>query len=586
MDIFSLTLKSFSILNKKEMVGVYLLILASIINSLIQTLGLISIMPFIALIADPSLAESNSYILLLKETLAIESHQSLLILFASITFISLLISNTIIVIDYWASLDFFNRIGSKLSNQLLKIYLSKPTQIFYNHKISDISKKINSEVDRVIIGTQLSVISLITDIITLLVIFSLLVYINIWVSLITVTVLITAYFLVFKLLSDRINTLGNEFDKMETSVYSNLRQALDLYREIQISGKKSHFIDKFSTPNDTLYKNSTRYHVLKFLPVQLIELIAFAVVLSMSTYVSLILSNSMQAITTISIFAFAAYRFIPILKSIFDEFEEIVYSSPVLENLLSEFNQSNQNTLSRCSNKKDDKKLYLENNIQLKHISFTYDGANNPVFKQLNFQIKANQFTCISGRSGIGKSTLLDLILGLIPASSGSIYIDNYELNDTNRRNWQDNIGYVPQHTQLIEGSILDNIGFGLTKSEVDREQAMAVAKLACIDQYIDQLENHLDTIIGNGGLSLSGGEKQRIAIARSLYHRPQVLILDEATNELDNATEKNILSALSKLKNISIIFVTHKASVTSVADRVITLAESGVSLSNIERSA
>jgi ATP-binding cassette, subfamily B, bacterial PglK len=578
MNKLAFTFKSFSILDKQEKIGVAILLSISIINSLIQTLGLISIMPFIALIADPTIAESNQYIALIKEYFLIESHQSLLTLFAASTFIALLASNAIIVLNYWASLSFFNRIGSKLSNLLLKKHLDKSTQEFYTHKIADTSKKINSEVDRVIIGTQLSVMSLITDTITFSTIFLLLLFINVWVSIFTTFALVTVYYLVFKLLSKKVNELGKEFDELETSVYSTLRQALDMFREIRIAGKNSFFIKKFSQPNNSLYLNSTSYHVLKFLPIQLVELFAFAIILSVSTYVSVIQPNTMHAITTISIFAFAAYRLIPILNSIFDEIEEILYTSPVLQTLLSEFQQSDSIKNEQMTNKR----TILKSNISIHHLSFSYDRSNTSVFEDFNLDIKLNQFTCISGRSGIGKSTLLDLLLGLIQPTSGSIMVDSNELESNNIRQWQNNIGYVPQHIQLLEGSIIENICFGVENNEVNLEQVKEVARIAGIHHHIENnLIDKYQTIIGNGGLSISGGEKQRIGIARSLYHNPQILILDEATNELDIKTEAEVVNSIANLNNKTIIFVTHKASIISMSDTVITLSENSITIEN-----
>ena len=570
MNQISTTLNSFSVLNKKEKLGVSILLLVSVINSLIQTLGLISIMPFIALIADPSIAQNNSYILVMKDLLNIQSHQSLLMLFASITFLALLVSNAMIVINYWASLDFFNRIGSKLSNKLLTKYLNKSLQSFNNNKISEISKNINSEVDRVIIGTQLSVMSLISDIITLTIIFTLLLFINIWVSVITAIALLCAYFLVYNFLSNRINHLGKEFDIMETSVYSNLRQALDLFREIKISGKKSFFIDKFSLPNDTLYRNSTRYHVIKFLPIQLVELLAFAVILSISTYISVIQPDTVNAITTISIFVFAAYRFIPILKSMFDELEEIVYASSSLSALLNEFSSPiSKNDISETNDS-----LILLSDIHFEQLSFKYEASKTQVLNNIDFKITNNLFTCITGQSGIGKSTLLDLLLGLLTAQSGAIRLDGIQLEKSNMRAWQNNIGYVPQHIQLIEGTVADNICFGVNKQKIDTERLKKVCQIANIDELIEhQLKEGYETIIGNGGKSLSGGEKQRIGIARSLYHDPQILIFDEATNELDIKTEDQIITEISKLEDKTIIFVTHKPSIMKKADMTIDLS-------------
>ncbi len=571
MNKFILAYKSFSILTKSEKRGVLLLLLVSIINSLIQTLGVISIMPFIALIADPSIAQENQYILLTKEYLSIDSHQHLLMLFGVITFMALLLSNAIIVLNYWISLAFFNQIGGKLTYELLDSYLSKLPHAFYKYKVSDLTKKIHSEVDRVLIGTQLSVISLITDIIILCIIFSLLLFINIWVSIITAFTLMAAYFLVYNFLSNKINKLGEEFIDMETEEFSNLRQALDMFKEIRIAGNKSYFVNKFRIPTTALYKNSTNFHVLTFLPTQVIEVVSFAVILIISTYIATATTGGAHAITTISVFAFAAYRFIPILKSIFDELEEIIYVSPLLETLLKEYSEHEVD----ASQTADKTRLNLTNKIQFKDVSFRYSADKKPIFENFNISIPINELTCITGKSGIGKSTLLDLLLGLISPQSGQLLLDNNILTTNNIRQWQNNIGYVPQHIQLLEASVIENICFGIDENLIDLDRVIEVSKIACIhDHIVNNLNDGYQSIIGNGGSALSGGEKQRIGIARCLYNNPQVLIFDEATNELDLTTEAEVLDNIKQLSDKTIIFVTHKPSVISQASNIINLPD------------
>jgi ABC-type bacteriocin/lantibiotic exporter with double-glycine peptidase domain len=545
------------------------LLFISLTNALMQTMGLISIMPFIALISEPSLADSQRHIILIKDAFGIQSYKDLLIFFGVLSFISLLISNALVIINYWINLWFFNNFGLKTSTTLLSNYLQNPPHSFYKNSTSKLSKRIFSDVDRVVVGTLLAYIGIFTDIVILLVITGLLIFVNPLATVVIITILISCYMLIYMLIAKKIDVLGRSFNIDEDSIFSIIKQSLEFYKEIRISGKQDFFIKKYYSSAKRLYRGTTKFYALKFIPIQIIELSIFLIILCLAGYLAISSNNIGITITTISIYAFSAYRIVPVLKGIFDNVEEILHTRSIFQPLINEINGSGLS--SDIINKNI---VTLTNSISLKHINFTYLGNKSPVIKDLSLSFNKGELTCIIGKSGVGKSTLLDILLGIIRPDSGTIYADNIEITSSNLVSWQKNIGYVPQKIHLLESSVLENIAFGIPIKDIDIERAMVAAEIACIDELINgQLEGGYSTQIGDGGHLLSGGEVQRIGLARAVYGQPKILILDEATNALDSDTESMIISNLKALDDMTIIFVTHKTSVINLADELINLS-------------
>jgi ATP-binding cassette subfamily C protein len=533
-------------------------------------------MPFIAIISEPSLVENNPQIILLKELLGANSYESLVLVFGTFTFTSLILSNFFATFNFWISLRFFSHKEHVLTRDLLDIFLSKKSSRFYKTKKSQILKYILSDVDRVIIGTQLALIALISNILISVVVFSLLLYLDVRITLIATALLGFAYILIYVVLAKKINAYGEEFALIESKIYAATNHAIDLFREIKVSGKKQYFIKQYSTSSKDMVDHSIKYHILTSLPTQFVELLAFGALILIATYYSVTdVENSVNTIASISIFAFATYRLVPILNSIFDGFEEILYNSVLLQELLHVYNNKEADPVQTGSIESSDSRLEIHESFELSNISYRYEPDFPRVLNDFSIEFAKDQLTCISGRSGSGKSTILDILLGLIRPAEGCLSVDGLPLKDDDIRCWQNNIGYVPQKVHFLDGTVTQNIAFGVASENIDPARVKHVAEIAAIDELIEnQLPDKYDSLLGDGGITLSGGEKQRIGIARSLYHDPQVLVFDEATNELDNETEMQVLNNIKALNNKTIVFVTHKPAVMKASDRHIEIVK------------
>ena len=463
-------------MSKSERYKLIALLLVSVLNALMQTLGLVSIMPFIALISDPTMADSQPYIVWLKKALELNDYQDLLLFFGGFSFLSLLISNSLVILNYWLSLKFFNNFGLNTSTQLLKNYLNNPFKVFYKHSTSQLSKRIFSDIDRAIVGTLLAYVSLFTDITTLIVVSGFLLYINPTTTIITVASLFICYLLIYFLIAKKIDGLGTRFTADEDSIFTRIKESLVFYREISVSGSQDYFVSKYSHSAKALYKGSTTFYALKFIPVQVIELTIFILILILSGYLATSGQSIGITITTISIYAFSAYRIVPVLKNIFDSIEEILHAKSIFTPLLQELSNDLQEEILSA------KEFELKQGLELNNISFSYPGCKSKAINSISTRINKGELTCIIGKSGSGKTTLVDIILGLIEPNAGKIWIDGKVLSAKDTPSWQQSIGYAPQKIHLLEASVLENIAFGIPPEEIDLEKVYLAAEYACLN--------------------------------------------------------------------------------------------------------
>jgi ABC-type bacteriocin/lantibiotic exporter with double-glycine peptidase domain len=558
-----------SLFEGAELRRIAMLLAVATADGVIQALGVASIMPFIAILSDPSLADTSRFFILLKGILPAGLDDKLVWVTGLFALVVLVISNALTMLDYWLSLRLFNEKRYHLSIRLLSLYLDQELLDFNRRKVSEMSTTILSEVERVVIQTLMAAMGLVADIIVAVSITCLLLLVNPWATALTAIVLGGGYLLVHFFIVREVERLGQAHAKAEAGMFAGLSQALALFKEVKIGGKKPFFVQRFAGPAKDVVRITNRYEILNFVPAQLIEVMAFGLLLAVALYLTDLPQSNFSAIGVLAFYAFAAYRLVPVLKSLLKGVETIRYGATVVDDLLSELDQRSR---SRAPEPVALGRLPLVTEIRLEAISFRYPHSASAVFEDLDATIPAGRLTCVIGPSGAGKSTLLDLLLGLIEPTSGRCLVDGVPLTAGNRRQWQNGVGYVPQQVQMVDGTLAENIALGET--DIDSGRVEAAARAAGIHRLArEQLASGYDTPVGDGGHTLSSGERQRVGIARALYHDPDVLVLDEATNELDAATEELVLSHLLDLSGKTVVFVTHKAAIWERADVLVKLA-------------
>jgi ABC-type bacteriocin/lantibiotic exporter with double-glycine peptidase domain len=342
-------------------------------------------------------------------------------------------------------------------------------------------------------------------------------------------------------------------------------------KDLKILGRESAYLNSFDKPSENFSSCQATSQTLSQVPQYIVEVVAFGSLLVMSMYT--IVSNEADLGTMLPIlglYALGALKLKPSLQQIYSAVSSLRFGKPALEIILKDLKQKSEQEIS-ISN--DFERLSFKNEIKLKNITFMYPSKEVSALKDISIEIKANSTIGIIGTTGAGKSTLVDIILGLLTPTSGDIVVDGNVLDSANIRQWQNTIGYVPQSIFLADDTIASNIAFGVDKEHVDMAQVKSVSQMAQVHEFVSELEKGYDTIIGERGVRLSGGQRQRLGIARALYHNPELLVLDEATSALDNQTEAEVMKAINNMSGRkTIIMIAHRLSTVEKCDKVIKL--------------
>jgi len=336
-------------------------------------------------------------------------------------------------------------------------------------------------------------------------------------------------------------------------------------KDILLFGRSSDFINRFQQTGKSFAKAKASNAILALMPRYVIELIAFSsVIIIVLVLMFTDQSNLSLIIPTLAIYAFAGFKLLPALQQIYASTAQIKGNIVAFENIVHDLSLSedpfHENT--DLNHMVDNKCFTFNHTLELRNITFTYPGKSSPALSSFNMVVPVNSVIGLVGPSGSGKSTVIDFILALISPDEGAgqLIVDNKPINEINKRSWQNIIGFVPQQIYLSEGSIAENIAFGIPSKNIDFDKVSNAIKLAQLDSWIEEQPSGVHTKVGERGVKLSGGQRQRIGIARALYNDAEVLIFDEATSALDGITEKLIMEAIQNFYGKkTIILIAHR---------------------------
>lgn len=530
-----------------------------------EVIGIGSIMPFISVASNPDNVIENPYLNLAYTFFRFESVEGFLFFLGSLVVILLLVSNSLrTVVTYLLKRYSAMRFHS-LSLRLLRRYISQPYVYFLNQNSSDLLKNILGEVGVVINKVLVPTLEMATNIIICLFIVGLLVIVNPLLALLMSIVLSITYILIYMFVRKKLKELGSQRVEANRKRYKHTSEVLGGIKDVKLLGRESVFLDHFKEPSKRFVLNDAYSNVIAVVPRYALETIVFGGILLIVLYLMKVQGDFSNIIPIVSLYAFAGYRLMPAMQKIFRGITKLKYNLPIVDLLYNELNGLKEYPLpDRIMSINS---LPIEKEIQLKDIEFTYPKSRERVIKKQSLTVKANTTVGLVGPTGCGKTTIVDVILGLLEPQSGELIIDGTKIKSNNLRNWQANIGYVPQSIFLIDDTVAKNIAFGVPDKEIDYEAIKKAASIANLDGFIEnELDDGYDTLVGERGIRLSGGQRQRIGIARAVYHNPAVIILDEATSALDGLTEKAIMDAIHNLS--------HKKTIIMIAHRLTTVKE------------
>jgi ABC-type multidrug transport system fused ATPase/permease subunit len=555
--------------------GVLLLCMV-LIMALLDVLGVASILPLIAVLANPELIQVNPLLNELYVISGFNNTNKFLFAFGSAVFLLFIFSLGFKALTTYAQLRFALMREYSIGKRLVEGYMYQPYSWFLNRNSADLGKTILSEVAEVIGKSLMPTITLITQGTVAFCMLIMLLIIDVKLAIIIGITFGISYWLVFNATSGVLSKIGEDRYRTNQDRFTAVNEAFGAFKEVKISGLEEAYINRFTTPAHAFAYQHATAQVITQLPRFALEGIAFGGMILVVLYLIAQNGNFNAALPTISLYALAGYRLMPAFQQIYAAVTQIRFSGPALDSLHNDLMMLKpKNTL-----RKQDE-VHLKEYISLENISYHYPNSKSKTLKNINFKIPAKSTVGFVGTTGSGKTTTVDLILGLLEAQEGTLKVDGQVITEKNRRAWQRCIGYVPQQIYLADDTVAANIALGVDPKKIDQFALERAAKIANLHNFvIAELPNQYQTVVGERGIRLSGGQRQRIGIARALYKFPQVLILDEATSALDNITEQAVMEAVYNLGHeITIILIAHRLSTVEACDTIF-LFDNG-SLSN-----
>ena len=569
------TLKKFLfLLSPPELKRAGLLMIMITIMALLDVIGVASILPFMAVLTNPSLIQTNvilNKIFLYSNIFGIETNQQFLFFLGIIVFILLVTSLLFKAITNYAQVRFIQMRGYSIGKRLLEGYLHQPYSWFLTHNSADLGKNILSEVDKVVDYGISALFDLISKSIVTVTLIALIILVDPKLTLIVGLSLGSAYCLIFYIVRNYLKRTGDERFKNNKLRFTAVGEAFGAAKEVKVGGLEEIYLGSFSKSAKVFASTQASAEIISQLPRFLLEAIAFGGILLIILYIMSQTGNFSNALPIISLYVFVGYRLMPSLQQIYVSLTSLTFVGPSLQKLSNDLRN-----LKNYRAYEDKETVYIKKNISLNSIQFNYPNTSKPSINNLSLNISAKSKVGLVGATGSGKTTIVDIILGLLEPQFGTLKVDDITITKKNSRSWQRNIGYVPQHIYLSDDTIAANIAFGIEPKKIKQELVEKVSKIANIHNFIvHELPLNYQTVIGERGVRLSGGQRQRLGIARALYNNPKLLILDEATSALDNQTEEAVMDAIYNLSNdITIILIAHRLGTVKNCDEIFLLSK------------
>jgi ABC-type multidrug transport system fused ATPase/permease subunit len=571
--------------DRQKALGLLVLI---VISSVWETAGIASIGPFLAVISSPDAIEKSWSIKLLYQWSGAPDLRTFDIYLGVASAAMVLAGNALASLTLWLVCRFTFGQGFKIGYRLLAVYLAQPYSFFLRNNTVDLARNVYDEVPRAITGVILPAFYVVARFVSIALITALLIYIDKFVAFFLLAFFGAFYLLMYKGFQ-RWNTRNREtMTDMRAATHRLSSESLGGIKELKVLGGERSGLQAYAIPALSVADADARHQILATIPKYLLESVGFVALIAIVLFLLLRGDPQFATLPLVAVYGFAGYRMMPALQHLYTNLHFVQYYASSLRLVVAALEQGGPPAAPQSS-AKPVAPLPFKHGIEFDDVSFRYPTAD--VLEHISFRVKAKSVTGIIGTTGSGKSTMLDIMLGLLQPTGGLVRIDGAVLDETTARRWQAGIGYVPQQIFLSDSTIAENIALGQAREEIDVDRLRMAAKAAHVEEFVQELADGYDSRIGERGVRLSGGQRQRIGIARALYRNPDVILFDEATSALDNLTEVAVMDTLQGLTGTkTIVLVAHRLTTLRLCDQIILLengriAEQGTYDEMLERS-
>ena len=562
---------TFNFIRKHQPYSIYLLIVIFVISSFVEAIGISFVMPVIALVLEENFLKilaSSSFGKFVPNFILNMDRDSALMFFSVFVIVTYLIKNLLLIITEYLKSIFINSIKEKISTILMNKYLHQDYLYHSKKDNSEMNSTINQKINDLTDGLIASLLVIIAEVIMVIALVLLIIFFNQINTFLILIALFCVGIISAKIISIFIKRLGKKRQKSVNVKFENFTNIINNFREIILTGKTGLYFLKFSDSLKTIAKMDALRASLQRSPQLIFETLGIAGLVIIIYYLLNMNASTVKIIATCTFFAAVCYRAIPSLHKILFFYYNIKYYDPTFIEIKKEIDIENKIQY-------HDEKYTVSKNLKLKNIYFKYDDNKNDIINNLSLNINYNSSIGISGNSGSGKTTLLDIISGLIVPKKGELIIDDEIIENTFlRRKLQNNISYISQKTTVINDTLMKNVCFGIEEKDINLSRYKDVIDTCELNNIEKNFDQNFKKV-NEQGKNISGGQLQRIGIARALYGDKQILIFDEATNALDEQLEKNIIKKLNEIKeNKIMIFVSHNIELLKNFDHVYEIKE------------
>lgn len=552
------------IFSGKEKLQIGLLMIMVVAGSFLELMAISVFSPFIDLIMDMDSLEDSTVMSFLYHFLHFTDTRHFLVFLSAGIIAIYIVKNVYIIVEKNIIYKFSYRIQRTMSTKLLKAYMREPYTFHLNKNISVLQRSMQEDTDQFTKG----IIHSLEMVAEICVCVAIGIYLFIVSKSITIVVVALLLFClaVFSYISKRYSSAwGRQGQQYKSKIYQWMNQSLGGIKEIKVLNREESFIRQYDEQFAGYVRVLRLNRLIGTIPKYIIEMVCMTGLLTAVIVKILFGQKSLDAfVPQLAVFAVAAFRLLPSVGKINEHLSAVLYARPSLDLIYGDLTEIDKEDVAR---QPADENWRFRDKLEIRNVTYAYPDGEVNVIEHADFTIKRGTTTAFIGASGAGKSTMVDILLGLLPPQYGKIYADGMNIYK-NLATWQKEIGYIPQTIYLSDDTIRNNVAFGVEEAQIDEEAVIRALQQAQIYDFTESLPNGMDTYVGDRGVRLSGGQRQRIGIARALYHDPEVLVLDEATSALDNDTESAVMEAIDRLHgHKTLLIIAHRLTTIRNAD-------------------
>lgn len=574
--MFKVIRQLFSLLSPEQVKQFYVLQVLVVVMAFTELIGIASIAPFMALIGDISILEKSNIFAELYQMSGLTDPMDFVFYMGLLVLVALTISTIVSMFTIWKLALYGTNVGVEIADRLYAYYMQEDWQFHASGSSAQLTKQVSIEAMRITNSLIQPLMQMNAKVVlATLISISILIY-NPIIAVVGLLIFALAYIVLYRIVRKKLALNGQEISQVSTDRFRLMNEGFGGIKDVLLLNRSHDFIERFEKSGKVYARALGLNAAISQVPRYFMELIAFGSMIGLVLLLIKLHEGNLGAVLPIlAVYALAAFKLLPALQQIYSNVAQIKGNLSAFEALKEDLMESsNQHKL--LNNEANSIRMELKEKITLNNIKFNYPGKSRPAVNDVKMIIPVNSVVGLVGSSGSGKSTLIDLLLGLLTPQSGELYIDSNYVTYKNRRAWQNTLGFVPQSIFLSEGSIAENIAFGIPTRDINIDQINKTIKLAHLTELIEQLPDGVNTKVGERGVQLSGGQRQRIGIARALYHEADILVFDEATSALDGITEKIIMDAINEFSGKkTIIMIAHRLKTVQKCD-IIYLMEQG----------